>query len=104
MSRTRCCENFLYGFKAARRAARAANAASLSRGAWRSITSWQFLGYGPALSVAAPAGPLGELGEQVRGFYAEPAREFPAGPVLAGLAGHDAGDLVSSAARAGRAG
>ncbi len=52
----------------------------------------------------AEAGPLGELGEQVRGFYAEPAREFAAGPVLAGLAGHDAGDLVSSAARAGRAG
>jgi hypothetical protein len=54
-----CCENFLYGFKAARRAARAANAASLSRAAWRSITSRQFVGYGPALSVAVPAGPAG---------------------------------------------
>src|SRR6185437_12814221 len=44
--------------KAARRASRAANAASLSRSAWRSITSRQFVGYGPALSVAAgPAGP-----------------------------------------------
>ena len=52
----------------------------------------------------AEAGPLGELGEQVPGLYAEPAREFAAGPVLAGLAGHDAGDLVPSAARAGRAG
>ena len=38
---------------------RASNAASLSRAAWRSITSWQFLGYGPALSVAVPAGPAG---------------------------------------------
>ena len=46
----------------------------------------------------------GELGEQVRGFYAEPVSQFAAGPVLAGLAGHDAGDLVSSAARAGLAG
>src|SRR5271157_439955 len=45
--------------KAARRAARAGNAASLGRAVWRSITSWQFLGYGPALSVAVPAGPAG---------------------------------------------
>jgi hypothetical protein len=35
--------------------AAAGNAASLSRAAWRSITSRQFLGCGPALSVAVPA-------------------------------------------------
>lgn len=56
------------------------------------------------LGEQAQAGPLGELGEHVPGVYAEPVREFPAGPVLAGLAGQDTGDAVSSAVRAGRAG
>src|SRR5260370_38852235 len=54
---------------------RANNAASLSRAAWRAITSWQFLGYGPALSVAVPAGPAG------------PGRAARRRPVLAGSAG-----------------
>ena len=41
-----------------RRGGGASNAASLSCAAWRSITWWQFLGYGPVLSVSAgSAGP-----------------------------------------------
>jgi hypothetical protein len=35
---------------------------------WRSITSWQFLGYGPALSVAVPAGPAGPVSMWLSGF------------------------------------
>src|SRR5208337_4721378 len=73
-------------------------------GAGRSGRTRQGVPAVAGLAEEAKAGPLPELGKQVPGFYAEPAREFAAGPVLAGLAGHDAGDLVSSAVRAGLAG
>src|SRR5271157_3950771 len=83
--------------KTSRRYVTAAVAAGLSReGGEEQLTV-------AGLAEEAKAGPLPELGKQVPGFYAEPAREFAAGPVLAGLAGHDAGDLVSSAVRAGLA-
>ena len=72
-------------------------------GAGRSGRTRQGVPAAAGLGEEAEAGPLGELGEQVLGFYAEPAREFAAGPVLAGLAGHDAGDMVPSAVRAGLA-
>src|SRR5271166_3567092 len=105
---------------------RAHNAASLSRAARRSITSWQFLGYGPAPSVAVPAGPAGpgrayrpwpvlqrkprrvhspSWVSRFRGFTpSRLASSLPDQSWPGWLAGHDAGDLVSSAVRAGLAG
>jgi hypothetical protein len=59
---------------------------------------------GAGLGKEAEAGPFGELSEHVPGLNAEPACELPAGPVLSGLAGHDARDLVSSGGGAGLAG
>jgi len=119
----RPCENFLYAFQGgppgrSRRQCRVVkpfclevnNVAAIcglrsgAVGGGRSDRTRQGVPAAAGFGEEAEAGPLSELGEQVPGLYAEPAREFAAGPVLAGLAGHDAGDLVSSAARAGRAG
>src|SRR5262249_12198982 len=51
---------------------------------------------GAGLGEEAQAGPFGELGEHVAGLDAERGREVLSCPVASGLAGHDAGDLVSS--------
>jgi len=63
---------------------------AVSGGPGRSGRTGQGVPATAGLGEEAEAGPFGELSERVSGVYAEPVREFPAGPVLAGLAGHDA--------------